>query len=630
MPSRLLHDLTHPSLLRPTTLVRGERLEAGSRRGPPNPRGYVLLAVMLLLAALVLLVAVAQQRAGDESFTANLERSDAQARALAEAGLERTRAYLGALLEREVDLDRALDPGLDTECAMLPSLTGVTSDDHLPPFTDGERVIAPSSGKAYLRVPVRDGAYFVRIDDNDDDAQHSSVLMPATSNNLLGSCLEGPALGPPRNNPVRDRDGMVWITVIGVHPGTSLEGKAARSTLRVLVGPGEPAGIIAGGTVRMMGASHVCGAFGDVVATGSIEGGCLCASSCSAGPPWNACPQDEACIAQSAGSTCSASSGRATGAVVCESGVAVPPPPRVSAWDVTNAPQDCTAPPCMPFYYLRLEAGGQARLYGWSYTACRSPRSAPRVCSPSECATCWVLLDAHRPQEPLGIFMSHLDPGAWNPTPSLTFPAAKAPRVWRADGATGFSAGPPGCDVRDTALYPESSGFRRAEMRIVTFELLQGTAPALLPRGVWFVEGDVRFLGGGTPDCTALNAEPAYTTSIIATGSILHEAGVLSFRPASPKGFVLLAGRDFSLRGGSSRLYTCGASAAVMAHEQAALGGDAHLEAQLVAENASSCSSTVAGDAVQMSGSATVAVPQLPPLPTGPPLGVRQLSESTY
>ena len=35
-----------------------------------HSRGYILLAVMLLLAALVLLVAVAQQRAGDEGLTA--------------------------------------------------------------------------------------------------------------------------------------------------------------------------------------------------------------------------------------------------------------------------------------------------------------------------------------------------------------------------------------------------------------------------------------------------------------------------------------------------------------------------------------------------------------------------------
>jgi hypothetical protein len=168
------------------------------------------------------------------------------------------------------------------------------------------------------------------------------------------------------------------------------------------------------------------------------------------------------------------------------------------------------------------------------------------------------------------------------------------------------------------------------DMRNVTFELLPSMPGAYLPRGVWFVEGHVRFRGPVTPECGVLDADLTYKTSIIATGSIFHDAGVLSFRPASPKGFVLLAGRDLVLRGGSSRIHTCGTSAAVMVHEQAALSGDALLEAQLVAENASSCSPEVFGDAVQMSGSATVSVPQLPPLSAGLPLGVRLQSESTH
>jgi hypothetical protein len=67
-----------------------------------------------------------------------------------------------------------------------------------------------------------------------------------------------------------------------------------------------------------------------------------------------------------------------------------------------------------------------------------------------------------------------------------------------------------------------------------------------------------------------------------------------------------------------------------MVHEQSVLSGDTLLEAQLVTENASTCSSGVFGDAIQMSGSATVSVPQLPPLSAGPPLGVRLQSESTH
>lgn len=598
-----------------------------------HPRGYILLAVMLLLAALVLLVAVAQQRAGDEGMTASFERSDAQARALAEVGLERTRAYLGSMLERDVDLDRALDPGLDTDCIRLPILEGNTADDHLPPFADGTRVIAPSSGKAFLRVPLRDdadGAYFVRIDDNDDDAQDSPLLAWSTMNNPQGNCLEGLALSVLRNNPVRDRDGMVWVTVIGVHPGTSLEGSSARHTIRVLVGPGDPVGIIAGGTVRMQGSSHVCGSFGDVVATGSIEGGCLCGEGCSSGPLWNFCSPGTACMAQSAGPTCSARSGRMMASDRCAAGMPVPPPPRVSPWDVSHAPMNCTGAPCMPFYYLRLDEGSQARLYAWSYQACESPRSGPRICSPSECSTCWVLLDANPADRGLDIHVSDKDLGLRGRTPLQTLAAPKVSRIWHADGAGGFTSGSAGCDAADTGLYPEKMGFGRRDMRNVTFEYLPTDPPALLPRGVWFVEGNVLFRNTDTPDCGAVGADPTYSVSIIATGSILHEAGVVSLRPASPKGVVLLAGRDLGLRGSNSRLFTCGTSAVVMAHEQAELRADSHLEAQLVAENASTCSFALFGDAVQMSGTATVNVPWMPPLSVGSPVRVRLQSESLH
>lgn len=603
---------------------------------PSRSRGYILLAMLLVLAALVLLVAVAQQRAGDERVTASFERNDAQARALAEAGLERTRAYLGTLIEREGDLDRALDPGMNTDCLRLPILEGIRSDDHLPPFT-GTRVVASSSGKAYTRVlanPIDEGegAYFVRIDDNDDDSQSAPGLETSTSNNPLGNCLEGPFIGLARNNPVRDRDGMVWVTVIGVAPGASLEGNAARHTLRVLVGPGEPAGIIAGGTVKMQGSAHVCGPFGDVVATGSIEGGCLCGSGCSSGSPWNSCGTGDICVGLSGGSTCSARFGRSGGE--CAAGMRIPAPPRVSAWDVTHAPIGCSGPPCMPFYYLRLDDQSgpiQARVYGWNYSACASPRAGPRICSPSECATCWVLFDATRNDQ--DTHLSDDDVGLRGLSPSMTFSKARAPLVWRADGAAGFTSGGTGCDAGDTGVYPGALGFNRRDTRNVTFEYMANPAfpeQARLPRGIWFVEGNIRFRGARTPDCGDFADDPGYRTTLIATGSILHEAGPLTFRPASSKGVVMLAGRDLIVNGGAARIHTCGTPSVVMAHEQVVMGGDAHLEGQLVAENASMCSGTVHGEAIQMTGSATVSVPSLPPLPVGPPAQVRLLSESVH
>jgi hypothetical protein len=602
-------------------------------------RGYVLLAVLLVLAALVFLVAVGLRRAGDEGVSGALVSSEAQAQAVAELGLERTRAYLGTMLEREVDLDRALDPALDTDCTDLLNLQDTTPEDHLPTFTDGDVVTLASSGKPYRRVtlPGDAGAYLVRIDDNDDDGLGLARLFKATtSNHNLNNCIEGLPVGGARTNLVRDRDRTVWVTVIGLFPGSDPEKATARRTLRVLVGPGESAGIVAGGTVDMRGASHVCGAFGDVMATGSVEGGCLCGSGCSSGPSWQSCGAGSACNAQSGGATCSASSGGANG--TCSAGVSVPPPPRVSPWDVSNAPPACTGGVgCMPFYYLRNNpSDNKAQLLAWNYSTCPDPREGARICGPGDCGSCWVTLAATAGATGTDIRVSHLDSGLLSALPHLAITGAAAPLLWKASGV-GYDTGGMSCAVSDTSPYPGSSGLGPRDTPLVTFEYRADPGPptlARLPRGIWFVEGNVRFEHEETPDCVTLTADPLYGTSIIATGDIVHTAQTLSFVPASDKGFVLLAGRDFHVTGGNARLYTCGdltgVSGVVMAHEQFRMTGNQHVEAQVVVENAATCSDEVTGAAIEMSGNATINVSALPPVGLGQQARTLLVSESTH
>ncbi len=601
-------------------------------------RGYVLLAVLLVLAALVFLVGVGLRRAGDEGLSGSLVSSDAQALALAELGLERTRAYLGVLLERDVDLDRALDPSLDTDCSNLLALSGpTTDDDNLPTFTDGaaDTVTVASSGKVYRRVvmPGGAGAYLVRIDDNDDDGLDLSAFSASTFNNPGpgNTCVEGLGVGTARTNPVRDRDRTVWVTVIGLFPGTDPALATARRTLRVLVGPGESAGIVVGGTIDMGGNSHVCGAYGDVMANGSVQGGCLCGAGCSSGPPWQSCGAGNTCTAQSGGGTCTASSGGAQGE--CVSGAPVPPPPPVSPWDVSNAPARCATPGpgCTPFYYLRKDGGGTVRLSAWNYATCPDPRTGPRICGPTDCATCWVPLDAATVGT--DIRMSYADPNLTSALPNLSISGPGAPLLWSSSGGLGHTSGAGGCDTNDTSAYPGGSGFGPRDIPNVVFEYKANPgAPNFhrLPRGIWFVEGNVRFQTEETPNCATLTADPTYGASIIATGNIVHAADTLSFVPASSKGYVLLAGRDFEIQGGNGRLYTCGRSAAVMVHEQFKMGANQHLEAQLVVEAASTCSTQVTGVAVQMSGNGTIKVPTFPPVGVGQPARALLVSESTH
>src|SRR5688572_16274422 len=111
-------------------VCRGSAVPRGARAG------FTLLALLLILAAMTLLTAMALQLGEDERRSSSLMRHDARALALAEVGLERTRAYLAAVGTSQVDLDRVLDPNLDTGCTHLPTLDGARDDDYLPVFTN--------------------------------------------------------------------------------------------------------------------------------------------------------------------------------------------------------------------------------------------------------------------------------------------------------------------------------------------------------------------------------------------------------------------------------------------------------------------------------------------------------------
>src|SRR5687767_2687673 len=91
-----------------------------ARRGrSPEAAGFTLLAILVVLAALTLVVGMALQRGEDERRSAVLVKHDALALSAAEFGLDRSRAYLGAILDKEGDLDKALDPLMNTHCENL-------------------------------------------------------------------------------------------------------------------------------------------------------------------------------------------------------------------------------------------------------------------------------------------------------------------------------------------------------------------------------------------------------------------------------------------------------------------------------------------------------------------------------
>ncbi|HZN95380.1 MAG TPA: hypothetical protein VFB81_21860, partial [Myxococcales bacterium] len=563
---------------------------------------------------------------GSARQTASGERDHQQALALAELGLERTRAYLAQISAVDLDYDRALDPRLDTACLIggVVTFASGTADDHLPPFAGGG-VMAVDAGPAnhnYLLVPAGGGAYLVRIDDNEDD--ETGLYGGATGNNATTGCLEGTLLGLARQDPVRDRDRTVTVTVIGIYPGTNPATARAIRTLRTSFGPGKAAGIYAGGDVDMSGASKACGEFADLVTTGTMEDGCLCHAGCSGGPPLNRCSTlgTATCDATAAG-TCAGS--LAPGGT-CQGGAVVPPPPKVAPFDPTNAPLPCTAAPCTPFYYLRHDPGVQSRVFQWNYAGladggCTNPRQFARLCAPGDtlpdCPTCWsqVLANATAPYEvkiaddASRVVMS---PG----------PADAGATVWTVTG--GLPTSTALCNTV-SAEYPDAGsgyGIGPEEVPGTTFHL-----EIQPPAGVWIVEGNMDTAGVTTAPCATHDGRK---TSLIVVGNMTHTTNDLTLLPASAKGYALLVGRDMRLAVGNTTFSTCATGGAVMVREQFTAGANDHLEGQLIVGNQAVCSAMVSGDAISTSGNFTVHVSGYPLVETGGAASTLSWAESTY
>lgn len=578
------------------------------------PRGYSMLPVMLMVVTLLLIASATLVVGSGARRSSSDARDHAQALALAELGLERTRAYLIRLSATEVDFDRALDPNLDSTCAVAGqlSVTAGGADDHLPPF-NGPGVGPVDAGAAlrtWMRVPHGDGAYLVRIDDNEDDLTGS--YLSATSNNSGTGCVEGTTLAAAEQNPVRDRDRTVTVTVVGIYPGTNPATARATRTLRAAVGPAKAAGIYAGGDVDMGGGSKACGEFADLAASGTMQDGCMCHAGCNAGPALNQCGTlgVATCNVSAAGGCGSTSMGTGT----CTAGATVPPPPKVAPFDPTNGPAPCTGGVCTPYYYLRHQAGVATRVFQWNYggAGCQNPRTFLRLCHPTDgapmaaCAACWTQVYANV-APPYQVTMVD-DASRLAPSPG---PAdAGVIPIWTV--TPGAVTSTPSCSVTDggTDYPPPATGFGLGVEEVPgTWFQLQATPP----QGVWLVEGNMETGGLTTGPCPG-----GLPRSLDVVGSVIHETNDLTLVPAAPKGYVLLAGRDLKMITGNTVLSTCSTGAAVMVHEQFWADANIHLEAQLIVEHRAACSTTVnTPEAIYTRGNMTIHVSGYPLVETG-------------
>ncbi len=365
-------------------------------------RGFALVIVVICSVAMVAIAIALVFTAGSSRLISVKGSAIDQSETIAIAGMERAVAYAERVADVERDYDLLLDPTASIDCNSLiisqtaPQSIGANSSG-IPRFTDGN--IASYENRRYRVVPFNSGAYLVRYDDDADDADSNPLWSPFTGNRPNGvACGEGPAFG--KNNPFRDRNRAVWISVIGVYPGTDPDRAHHRTALRrfhvstaSLPGPA----IHVAGDIDFDGDLKFCSNVGDIASGGSITfnaGDAACGRSAAAVAIIGTVPPAPVCPA----SHCTPAGG----------GTAPAPftPPTVSDPD-TLFWFNTTQPACN-FYVIQGNPGG---LFFWDVTrdppncadaltgpstdALPSPPDVATIAAGAGLDTCWVPILVH-------------------------------------------------------------------------------------------------------------------------------------------------------------------------------------------------------------------------------------------
>lgn len=273
-----------------------------------NPRGYVLIIVLVVGLAASLAAISLSQSAGSALIESMHTDNGDRAQGVAEAGMMRAVAFLQAVTGNSQDFDGVLDRGLNSVCNATAGTVTPQADDGTPEWTDATVVqLNTNSGTKGFGCVLMDlgttnvsGAYLVRFDDDDDDDPWKSEWEKVTGNNPTNDCQEGPdpsqavnsdSFGG-KNNPLRDRNRTIWVTVIGAYPATScttaaIEDATHRATIRRMhSAPRFPsvAGIQVKGNINVQGNSDMgaCSEIGSLEVDGSATGsgdGCACGFS---------------------------------------------------------------------------------------------------------------------------------------------------------------------------------------------------------------------------------------------------------------------------------------------------------------------------------------------------------------
>lgn len=362
-----------------------------------SPRGFVLVVVMLVAIAAAVIAGGLAARGEDARLRAvHVEHADL-AEGLAQAGMQRAKGYAETIARNFGDFDRLLDPGLNASCSGLPGSAPTCTTCNRPDFGDGTDAVY--NGKTYKRVAYGEGAYLVRFDDDQDDQQVVLGWTRNTGNNIAAvNCIEGPGVLSGVDNPVRDRNRAVWITVIGISPGVDPDRAQHRVVLRTLytnTNPATIAGITVDGNISVGGSAELfaCSPIGSLEVNGTLSGpgggggACACGDSLADSlGGWDHCTDPTyagACTAV----------GCAPGAL----GTPGPSNPLVDAVDSAagkNLYFDWTKP--CTFYVDEAATFTGKSLWVWDATANRGPGGA--LCSDFDGAA--LTINAAMPPDP--------------------------------------------------------------------------------------------------------------------------------------------------------------------------------------------------------------------------------------
>jgi len=255
----------------PRSMMGGEVSPPAPLDARPRRRGFVLIIVVICSVAMVAIAVALAFTAGANRIVSVKGSSIDRAETIAIAGLERAVAYAERVAVVERDFDLLLDPNLSVNCEN----PGTTTGAHLPRFTDVGAITRDISGRKYLAIPFNEGAYLVRFDDDADDLGQNAFLAPFTSNRPVNGCLEGPAF-PKKNNVFRDRNRGVWISVVGIYPGTdpaSAPHQVAMRRYHISTARLPSPAFVVGGNVDFQKGMTFCSPVGDVAVGGNVTFG---------------------------------------------------------------------------------------------------------------------------------------------------------------------------------------------------------------------------------------------------------------------------------------------------------------------------------------------------------------------